>query len=336
MPVETIHLKNFQAHGDRKLVLSPRINVITGPTDAGKSAVLRALRWACLNDFSGDDFVKEGEKTATVTVIVDGKDIIRCKGGNTNTYELDRQPFKSFQTSVPQDIADVLQISDINFQSQHDSPFWFNETAGEVSRRLNAIIDLSVIDTTLATIAADVRKAQDRGELVSDRLAAAEKSLEELQPQCQRAHEFKQLDEADEKLYAADQAVGSLELLLKTIRGNRAGLLRQRADEGAAVLASAGRLRDVSRTCDSLAGLLDDLADARSQAVVPPVFDPVLGKFAAWQSAGDQASGLNELLEDIADAAARVRKAGDSLKLMEYAFHRQTKGIACPVCEKKM
>ncbi|MFR9297315.1 MAG: AAA family ATPase, partial [Aedoeadaptatus pacaensis] len=43
--IEKIILVNFQSHVYSELSLSRGVNVIVGPSDSGKTAIMRALRW---------------------------------------------------------------------------------------------------------------------------------------------------------------------------------------------------------------------------------------------------------------------------------------------------
>src|SRR6266480_1075955 len=100
MRLLSIELNDFQAHKKVLVELSPTITTIRGPTDTGKSAILRALRWACLNDIAGEEFIREGQKQTTVIVRVQAGDVervirrIRSTGGVVNTYELGGEEYK--------------------------------------------------------------------------------------------------------------------------------------------------------------------------------------------------------------------------------------------------
>lgn len=166
-------IRRFQTHTYRVLELD-RVNTIVGTNDRGKSAILRALRWLATNKPRGSDFVQHGAPNTSVTAIVDGHRITRIKGKDDNVYVLDGKELGAVGTEVPRDVADVLHLDEaINFQGQHDAPFWFGESSAEVSRRLNEVVDLSVIDTTLANLATAQRRAKTEREVTADRLTAA-------------------------------------------------------------------------------------------------------------------------------------------------------------------
>lgn len=193
MRLLSIILRDFQVHPLLKLQLDPAVTTIKGPSDRGKSSILRALRWTCLNDFAGDAFIRTGADSTKVTLQIEDHRIGRGKGKIGNLYVFDGKKFRAFGQGVPDPIRKVLSLSEINFQGQHDSPFWFNETAGEVSRRLNAVIDLSVIDASLAYIASELRKAGDRRGLCEERLTEAKTALQELEPLRERVQEYERL-----------------------------------------------------------------------------------------------------------------------------------------------
>jgi len=54
--IRSLEIENFQSHELTKLDLHKGLNVIVGPSDQGKSALIRALRWLCYNEPKGTDF----------------------------------------------------------------------------------------------------------------------------------------------------------------------------------------------------------------------------------------------------------------------------------------
>lgn len=56
-----LRIQNFQAHKDTTIEFD-RITTIVGPSDIGKSAVLRALKWVAKNEPNGTSFVRDGDK----------------------------------------------------------------------------------------------------------------------------------------------------------------------------------------------------------------------------------------------------------------------------------
>ncbi len=177
MSLERLTLRNFQAHEKIVIDFNPGITTIVGPSDVGKSAIIRALSWVLYNQPSGEAFIKHGEERVQARLRLDGDQLIVRERGKENLYRLDEQEFKAFGSNVPTPIKDLLQVSEINIQRQFDAPFWFAESSGEVSRRLNEIVNLGVIDDALASVAAQLRKANERVEFTKERVAELEQKV---------------------------------------------------------------------------------------------------------------------------------------------------------------
>lgn len=178
--LEKIVIKNFQSHRKLEVDLDPKVTTIVGPSDVGKSAVIRALVWLCSNQPSGTEFRTEGEDEVRVSLTVDGKTIERNRSDTVNTYSLESTIFKSFGQKVPNEIVDFLNLDDINFQQQHDSPFWLSLPAGQVSQKLNALVDLSIIDESIKKISSTVSKEKTRCEIIEENHLKKSKELSNL------------------------------------------------------------------------------------------------------------------------------------------------------------
>lgn len=171
--VERLHIENFQAHRDLDIKLDPHVTTIIGPSDVGKSSIIRAITWLATNKPAGRDFIREGADKAVVTLTIDDIDIVRTRGKSLNEYRRGGNVYKAFGNDVPPDVSELLNLDSINFQGQHDAPFWFSETAGEVSRQLNDIVDLGIIDRTLAALDSKLRDARAGSRMLVEQVAEA-------------------------------------------------------------------------------------------------------------------------------------------------------------------
>jgi exonuclease SbcC len=197
--LERLQIKNFQKHELLRINCGQPIVAITGPSDIGKSSVLRAFRWLATNRPRGSGFLKHGADDTSVKIRIDGIDIERKKGKAGNTYKINGKQLEAFGTDVPEQILQILKLDDVNFQGQHDPQFWFSLTAGEVAKRLNNIVDLGLIDTTTSKLASMLRKAKAEQEVVEERLAKAEAEAEELGYVPKLDKELIELERADEE-----------------------------------------------------------------------------------------------------------------------------------------
>jgi len=343
--IVSIKLVNFQAHDELVIELDPRITTIKGPTDVGKSSVLRALRWLCLNDIAGEAFIKEGEKKTVIKLTVEEEGNpgqwsikrVRGTGGSVNTYELDGEEFKAFGSGVPKQIRDVLHLNEINFQAQHDSPFWFNETAGEVSRRLNSVIDLSVIDDVLGNIASEVRRSQERIDLTNERLTEAKEEYEKLKPMEGRIDDFQYLKLDLEILTTAEERFTRLSSLITRVREVKTRIteFEEKHEEGKEVVRLGSDAIAFDNSADSLRDLIKDI-QALQKVKAPPPFDSVTTAYDEWQTANAKVTNLRFIYIRLVDAHNAESSWKEKLRLAENKFHKEVKGKECPLCHQPL
>lgn len=336
MRILALQLRNFQAHKRLDLEFDRGITTIKGPTDCGKTAILRALRWITQNNIAGSEFIREGQTEAEVVLTVeDGKGkewrITRARGRH-NQYLLEDREYAAFGSSVPPDIAALLRIADLNFQAQHDPPFWFSETAGEVSRQLNAVIDLSVIDEALSNVAAELRKAQERKNLCEERLADAEFELRKLEPERERIRQFAILKNKYEAYTTRQADSDTLAAIMEEARANRSKTYREWAEEGRAVLALFETAFKADQRFLKLRHWITGIEAEQQRAEQPPDFSRVETAFNRWNAAAKQEERLSILVQDVADADNQVYLRSSAKEKAEQKFHAETVGRRCPLC----
>ena len=179
--ITRIRLENFQGHEKLDLKLGA-VTTIVGASDRGKSSVTRALRWAVTNKPGGQEFIRHGTKQARVRIELDGDVIVsRTRSKSENAYTLRtaeaKAEFKAFGTGVPDEVATALNLGELNFQQQHDAPFWFTLSAPDVARKLNDVVDLSLIDDVLEHLAGRMRGTRAEEKAATTRAEAAATEL---------------------------------------------------------------------------------------------------------------------------------------------------------------
>lgn len=149
--LKSLKIKNFQSHKKTFLKFNKGLNVISGKSDSGKSGIIRAINWVIHNKPSGQSFRSHWGGTTSVTLKTN-KSIIKRVKGKSNAYFLNGKKFVSFKKEVPQEIKEAIKISHIGLQKQMDSPFLFSLSGGEVSKFINQIVDIDIIDSSIANI----------------------------------------------------------------------------------------------------------------------------------------------------------------------------------------
>lgn len=96
MQIAQVDLDNVKSYRRASIPFTDGINAICGPNGAGKSTLLESIGFALFDvlPFSQSQFVREGEKTATVTVHVVDKDgrayqVVRRCGSSSQHYVYD-------------------------------------------------------------------------------------------------------------------------------------------------------------------------------------------------------------------------------------------------------
>ena len=104
MKIQEVTIEGYQSHTNSTFRLSPGLTVITGPSDAGKTAIIRALRWFAFNEPTGEAFlhtirnpdgsIKEAVDQVKVSVTFDNGITI------TKTRRFSVSHFFAFQITV--------------------------------------------------------------------------------------------------------------------------------------------------------------------------------------------------------------------------------------------
>lgn len=181
--LSAIKLVNWQKFKRLDLDLTQSVATLVGHTEAGKSSIIRAIRWVLLNEFDGpaSSFIRWGARRCSVTLTIDGHRITRRRtASGENTYQLDDVAFRAFGAQVPQPVWDVVRACAATFQNQFDNHLWLADSPGAVARALNEIVDLEKLDVAASQIAAALRVANASHSEARERHALATRNAERL------------------------------------------------------------------------------------------------------------------------------------------------------------
>ena len=155
--IKKLRLINFEAHEDSKLDFVEGVNVIAGPSDNGKSSIIRALSLIILNRPAGEAYRRHGADPGSATAVVatfDDCRVRRLRSNSDNIYAVDGEIFKAMRADVPEEVKTATRMDDLNIQTQFSSQqhFLLSMSGGEVARYLNSVVSLDIIDTTLKKV----------------------------------------------------------------------------------------------------------------------------------------------------------------------------------------
>lgn len=330
--INRLTIQNFQAHDKLRVDFDPGITTIIGPSDIGKSAIIRALQWVCTNQPGGDAFVRHGSNGTTVKLHVDGHVVTRRRspGGEVNEYYLDDNKFVAFGRNVPEAIEALINMGPTGWQRQHDAPYWFSETAGEVSRQLNSIVNLGIIDETLAGVSKAVHRAKSKLETAEEVLTRSKKAYDALAWVADFDAGVRELEELEATFRRTDKKAAKLGDLVS--KATRHGETRESASR--AVLGAQGALEKGAQALElqkQVAGLTK-LIEAvgvwtEAAAVEVPDLGPVEATMKQYRETTRAAKALQNIINDIQEKETILCQAE---KEMTTALGLVPK--KCPTC----
>lgn len=171
-----IKIKNFQAHKSLDLPLEDLV-FFTGPSDVGKSAILRAIYWlAGLYPVGVQKLITRGHKTCSVSIQLDNDiwvEKIATIGGDGISYKIiypdgSEKLFQRVGNTVPEEVAILLRLTDINIQQQFDPHFLISKTPSEIYNILNEHFDLSIWDTIKGRVTKELNQRRTQKRIIED------------------------------------------------------------------------------------------------------------------------------------------------------------------------
>lgn len=206
--IQKVRIEGFQSYEDIEIELHPGINLLVGSSDAGKSAILRAINFALHNEPRGDDFVRIGCDEARVSLWwSDGCYFCRIKGTNRNAVLIrDKNGFETgfdrIGNSLPAEALAVLgnppiddEIGPLAYTDQHHPLFLVSLSASELPR---AISRLTGIDDFEDAAEALNKKVNASNRIIKDCTKRIENFNEQLKKYDDLDDQLQKLDNMDE------------------------------------------------------------------------------------------------------------------------------------------
>lgn len=216
MPYITgVEIAGFQSHTGSRFNLVQGLNVITGPSDSGKTAIIRAVRWVAFGEPGGDAFVNKKSQEAIVRITLDsGMVVTKRRKGKKTSYSLQANEAVEGQlfekAEVPEEIRIALGIEKqtfgdfttaLNFAFQLEAPFLISETASAGAKILGKLAGTEDVDTAIKDVSKDTYQARQLR-------SQAEKEISEINVQLL---EFEGIERTREQLETVEYLVQETE-----------------------------------------------------------------------------------------------------------------------------
>ena len=245
--ITKVRVENFQSHEDTEFDLSPGINLIVGSSEAGKSALLRAINFALHNEPRGDDFVRmERDETRVHIWWNDGCYLCRIKGESRNAVLITdqdgyQQGFEKIGTSLPSEALKVLGYPPIDSESgpiayadQHQPLFLVTLSASELPRTISRLTGIDDFEDAAEALNKEANAANRKIKDSTKRLEKYDTDLKAFQGLDDKLKHLETMDELAEQI---DDISGSVKSA-RNLRGNYDNLMQMGRQANSALQAA--------------------------------------------------------------------------------------------------
>ena len=340
--LKSFRVRNFQSHKDLTLKFSPTVTTIVGSNDKGKSAVMRALQLACLNKLpkSPDAYIRHDEPKLVLTLKTNEHTIVRRKGKGVNSYTIDGKKLEAFgKGKVPEQIEDALNVGRENFQRQSDQHFWFSETPGQVSKHLNDMVNLGLIDKSLSYLASEVKKAKSDLEHKSDILSHSRSRLKELDWVPGMEVKLGKLEKIKRDAEKRSRMAIELETAVKAMRTALRGRngLKRAARAGKRAVSAGKELQTTQTRHKRLSDLLDGMKEAQAfLRITIPDIKPLVDYRKKGDALAEKWRRLKFLIEDLTNMEKQQWELKGKIEAKESQLAKLAKNRRCPTCNRRL
>lgn len=345
--IRKLRLKNFQSHPDNALEFCPGVNVIVGPSDSGKSSLIRALRWAVWNKPLGEAFRSDWGGDTSVTLFTDDARIKRFKGTGGDRYTLiqdtNKQEFRAFGTVPPAEVTEALNLHELNLQSQHDGTFLLSNTPGEVARYFNRIARIDQIDSALQRVEKWLRESERCIKNEKDSIDKYRTRLADYDHLDSLEEEVEMLERLETQMGLKWRGVNSLTKLTGDIEAldteiSKASTILAAEPALTCILAQAEELRGIEREYEALSGLVESWEEADGKVrhyreTLPPAeeVDRILEAMGKLGKFRKRAARLEALMLDVERVEDLITGTQETLAELEQQWHEEFPA-ECPLC----
>lgn len=193
--INRLKIENFQSHQNTELKFSDGLNVIVGPSDQGKSAIIRSIKWVLYNEPRGNDFIRQGTNFARVLLeLSNGYIITRERTPSKNRYTLEDPEgnvsiFEGFGNEVPLEVVKAHGIpkvvldtdvrASLNIGEQLEGPFLLSQSGATRAKAIGRLTGLHIIDRSIRDCATDIRRENQTCDRVRNEIEDIAGKLEE-------------------------------------------------------------------------------------------------------------------------------------------------------------
>ena len=281
-----VQIANYQILKKASLEFIPGLNVIVGPSNNGKSSILKAIK-ALIFTVPGTTPIRSGQSNYTVGIQYNNHIIILQKGLKESMYMVDKEKYSKFGQTTPEIVSNSLNIKELelsgnkvqlNFWDQMNYPFLLDKSAVDMFKFVVDTGENDKLSTALKTMVSDRQSINKTVDMIQGSINTIDLEIEEYNKQLEEA---KFIVEASLGIITLQPQVAKYNLL-KDLKNRRDKLL---ADKGLnktefdKALLKLTSLTSISKSINSIVakketltnylvklhGLIGDLADIQEE-----------------------------------------------------------------------
>ncbi len=254
-----VQISNYQILKKASLEFIPGLNVIVGPSNNGKSSILKAIK-ALAFTIPGTTPIRSGQSSYTVGIQYNGHIVILQKGLKESVYMVDKEKYSKFGQTTPEIVSNSLNIRELllngnkeqlNFWDQMNYPFLLDKSSVETFRFIIDSGENDKLSEALKTMVSDRQGINKTIDMLQGSINSVDLEIEEYNKELDKA---KPIIEASLNIIELQPKVSKLNLL-KDLKNRRDTLLENKELNKAAfdkALASYSTLKTLNSSINSL------------------------------------------------------------------------------------
>lgn len=192
--IVSVEIENFQSHKHTFVEFSDFTSIV-GPSNSGKTAIVRAIRWALFNSPAGTSFITRGSSRARVCVKFDDTtSVTRTRSETENQYILSSPEqgdvvLEHFGMGSVDEVVKFHGIREldlfgekepISICGQLDRPFFISEPDVVKAAMIGKLAGTDKIDYAIKEATSDARAERKKRKELNEELKETKKELKEL------------------------------------------------------------------------------------------------------------------------------------------------------------
>ena len=204
--IKSIRIQDFQNHQDTFFELKPGLNMFTGSSDSGKSAISRSLHLALLDSFRKYD-VREGQKNAKISITYNNGDWYTRTKGDTNEIEYQREgqevvKHSRFSKNIPFDVTEFLGYMPktlsgaLPLANQEEKFFLITLSDEALPKEISRLLGIDDLEEAASLLGSDVNKISGDIKKIAGEIENTKAKLEpfeDLDEKIENLNEFKKM-----------------------------------------------------------------------------------------------------------------------------------------------